>query len=565
MAPPNGGGQSWRAQGIRQPWPAVYFPRVGIPPMTCELPGHDALAPARHPSEAVTLIDSDLSSPRPGGVSTPATGPAKSVAAFALVPVVVVVTALAGLLTAFSWRYGFHRDELYFLVAGDHPAWGYVDQPPLTPIVARAATAVFGVTPAGLRVASTLASAVTVLVVALVARELGGRRRAQVIAAFCAATSGFVLAVGHMVSTSTFDLLAWVVIAWLALRLLRTGDGRLWVAMGAAVGLAVQNKYLVGALVVALFVAQLALGPRRVLRSRWLVAGVAVAVVVAGPNLLWQAAHGWPQLTVADGISADDGLENRLLFVPMQIVYLSPLFVPIWIAGFVRLWRDPALRWARAMALAYPVLCVLVLLAGGKSYYALPLLLVLTAAGCEPVARWMRDRRRVGTAVAAGAVTVVMSGLISLPVLPPNALSAVNAINKEQGEQVGWPELTSAVAAQWAAIPVQERPRAVIFTANYGEASALVRYGSQYELPMPYSGHMNYAGWGPPPDSADGPVLLVGRQGDQSSGQFFTGCRQVGRVDNGEGVDNEEQNAPIALCSGTAQPWSALWPRLRHY
>ncbi|GII32392.1 ArnT family glycosyltransferase [Planotetraspora mira] len=514
------------------------------------------------------MINSDLDPP-PTGASVPATGPAKfaprPLAAFATVPVVAVVTVLAGLLTAFSWRYGFHRDELYFLVAGDHPAWGYVDQPPLTPIIARATTAVFGVTPAGLRVASTLACAVTVLVVALVARELHGGRRAQAIAAFSAATSVFVLAVGHMVSTSTFDMLAWVVIAWLALRLLRTGDGRLWVAMGAAVGLALENKYLVGVLVVALLVAQLALGPRQVLRSRWLGVGVVIAAVVAGPNLWWQAAHGWPEFTVASGISADDGLENRLLFVPMQIVYLSPLFVPIWIAGFLRLWRDPELRWARAMALAYPLLCASVLLAGGKPYYALPLLLVLTAAGCEPVARWMRGRRRVGTAIAAGAVTTMVSGLFSLPVLPPNALSAVNAINKEQGEQVGWPELTSAVAAQWAAIPAEQRPRAVIFTANYGEASALVRYGPRYNLPMPYSGHMNFADWGPPPDSADGPVLVVGLRDDDSSGRFFTGCRQVGRVDNGEGVDNEEQNAPIALCSGPARPWSALWPGLRHY
>jgi 4-amino-4-deoxy-L-arabinose transferase-like glycosyltransferase len=485
------------------------------------------------------------------------------VTAFASVPVVAVVTALAVLLTALSWRYGFHRDELYFLAAGDHLAWGYVDQPPLTPIVARATTAVFGATPAGLRVASTLASVVTVLVVALVARELGGGRRAQAIAAFCTATSVFVLAVGHMVSTATFDLLAWVVIAWLALRLLRTGDGRLWVAMGAAVGLAVENKYLVGLLVVALLVALLALGPRQVLRSRWLIAGMVIAALAAGPNLWWQATHGWPQFTVAGGISADDGLENRMLFVPMQIVYLSPLFVPIWIAGFLRLWRAPELRWARAMALAYPLLCVLVLLAGGKPYYALPLLLVLTAAGCEPAARWIRDRGRVWTVIAAG-VTVMVSGLFSLPVLPPDALSVVNAINKEQGEQVGWPELTSAVAAQWAAIPAEQRPRAVIFTANYGEASALARYGPRYHLPMPYSGHMSYADWGPPPDSADGPVLLVYQQGDHPSGRFFTGCRQVGHVDNGQGVDNEERNAPITLCSGTTKPWSALWPRLRH-
>jgi hypothetical protein len=316
---------------------------------------------------------------------------------------------------------------------------------------------------------------------------------------------------------------------------------------------------------VALLVAVLVVGPREVLRSRWMAAGVVIAAVLAAPNLWWQATHGWPQLTVAGGISADDGRENRLLFVPMQIVYLSPLFVPIWIAGFLRLWRDPEFRWARAVALAYPVLCALVLLVGGKPYYALPLLLVLTAAGCEPVARWTRDRRRAWTVVAGGVVTVVMSGLISLPVLPPNALAVVNAINKEQGEQVGWPEFTSAVAAQWSAIPAEQRSRAVIFTSNYGEAGALARYGPRHGLPMPYSGHMSHADWGPPPDSAVGPVLLVYQKDNHLIERFFTGCRQVGRVDNGQGLDNGEQNAPIALCSGTTKPWAALWPSLRYF
>jgi 4-amino-4-deoxy-L-arabinose transferase-like glycosyltransferase len=478
--------------------------------------------------------------------------------------VALVVVGVAAVLTALSPRYGFHRDELYFLVAGGHPAWGYVDQPPLTPLVARAATAIFGNTPAGLRVASTLACAATVFVVALVARELTGGRRAQVLAALAAAASGFVLAVGHMVSTATFDLLAWLVIAWLALRMLRTGDGRWWLALGAAIGLATLNKYLVGLLAVALLLAVLAVGPRAVLRSWWLVAGVVLAAVLAAPNLWWQATHGWPQLTVAGGISADDGVENRALFVPMQIAYLSPLFVPVWIAGIRRLWRDPELRWARSMAIAYPVLCVLVVASGGKPYYALPLLLVLTAAGCEPLARWTHGRWRVATVVAAGVVAAVMSALITLPVLPTDSLSVPNGINAEQGEQIGWPELTSAVAAQWYAIPAADRTRAVIFAENYGEDGAIARYGPRHGLPVPYSGHMSNADWGPPPDSANGPVLLVYQSG-QNIGRFFTGCREVGRVNTGRAVDNEEQGSHITLCAATAKPWSALWPSLRHY
>ncbi|MFB6960161.1 glycosyltransferase family 39 protein [Streptomyces sp. NPDC056309] len=490
--------------------------------------------------------------------------PERALPSFAAFPVVSAAVAFASVLTALSGRYGYHRDELYFLAAGDHPAWGYVDQPPLTPLVARAARAVFGDTPAGLRVPAALAFAAYVVVAALVARELGCRRRAQVLAAGLAGLSAQALAVGHMLSTATFDLLAWLVICWLVLRLLRTGDGRWWLALGAAVGVGLLNKYLVALLVVVLLAAILAVGPRRVLRSGWLPVGALVALVVASPGLWWQVGHGWPQLTVAGGISRDDGAENRLLFLPQQLVYLSPLFVPVWVAGWLRLWRDPVLRWARSAAVAYPLLCLLVLGLGGKGYYSVPLLVVLLVAGCEPLTDWMRSRSRVLLLAGALAATAVINAMVTLPVLPPSALGVPLAMNKEQGEQIGWQALADTVRDAWSAVPAEERARAVVFTQNYGEAGALDRYGPERGLPRPYSGHMSYADWRRPPDTADGPVLLVRQQNASGIERFFTGCRPVARVDNRHGVPNEEQHATIALCSGTTAPWSRLWPSLRH-
>ncbi|MBA4862321.1 glycosyltransferase family 39 protein [Streptomyces sp. PSKA54] len=487
---------------------------------------------------------------------------------FAAAPVLALAAVFAAVLTSLSGRYGYHRDELYFLAAGDHPAWGYVDQPPLTPLVARAARTAFGDNPSGLRVASTLAFAVTVVVVALMARELGGGRRAQALAAGLAALGAQLLAVGHMVSTATFDLLAWLVLCWLTLRLLRTGDGRWWLAVGAATGIGLQNKYLVGLLVAVLLVAIVAVGPRQVLRGWWPWAGALVALVLAMPTVWWQAAHDWPQLTVASGISTDDGAENRTLFVPQQLVYISPLFVPVWIAGWLRLWRDPALRWARPIAVAYPLLCLVVLAIGGKAYYTIPLLIVLLAAGCEPLLGWLRRGRRPARRwllAAAVVLTAAINAMVTLPVLPPSALAVPMAMNKEQGEQIGWPALADAVREGWSAIPAGDRADAVIFTQNYGEAGALDLYGPSRGLPRPYSGHMSYADWGPPPDSADGPVLLVRQADNHAVERHFTGCRQVARVDNGHGVDNEEQHAAVVLCSGTVKPWSSLWPSLRHY
>ncbi|HEY3562750.1 MAG TPA: glycosyltransferase family 39 protein [Kribbella sp.] len=482
-----------------------------------------------------------------------------SVAAFAVRPVLAVALLVGAVLTALSGRYGYHRDELYFMVAGRHLTWGYVDQPPLTPFIARASTTIFGDTVMGLRVLSTLSAVATVIVIALLAREFGSARRGQVLAAICAAVSGFVLGVGHMVSTATYDLLAWMLIGLFAVKLLRTGDGRWWLALGLTAGIALENKYLVVLPVGALLVSLLIVGPRSVLRSWWLLAGVTIAGVIALPNVIWQFQHDWPQLKVAGGISSDDGTENRIMFIPLQLLQLSPFLVPVWVAGFLRIWRS--LPWARAVALAYPVLCVVVLAVGGKSYYALPLLLVLVAAGCEPTLRWVDRHRR--PAVAALVLAAVSSAVFTVPVLPASAADFVIPVNKEQGEQIGWPAFTDAVAAAWDKVPADQRSTATIFTGNYGEAGALVRYGPARGLPAPYSPHMSFWEWARPPDTNTGPVLIVELERTPIFESYFRDCNQVGTVNSI--VSNDEDGTALVLCAAPAEPWSTLWPKIRQF
>lgn len=470
---------------------------------------------------------------------------------FAWGPVGLVVVAQAVVLTLFSGRYGFHRDELYFLAAGKRLAWGYVDQPSLTPLLARLSTDAFGATPAGLRVAATLCAMGTVVLLALVAREFGGGRGAQVLTAAVTALSAFVVVDGHMLSTATVDLLVWSALGLVVLRLFRTGDGRWWLAVGAVIGIGLESKWLVLLMVASIGLAVLAVGPRTVFRSGWLAAGIALALALAVPGLIWQASHDFPLLTVASGISEDDGAENRILFVPMQLLYLSPVVVPVWIAGALRLWRDPDLRWARSMALAYPILCVILVVLGGKPYYSAPFLLLLTAAGADPCLRWLNRTWRRALAAFLALTGAAVSLVVGLPLLPVSALEPVLAVNKEPGEQAGWPELTSTVSRVRS-----QAPTAVIFTRNYGQAGALEHYG----LPAVYSGHMSYADWGPPPDDA-GPVVVVGPY----LPEWFTGCREVAVHDNGLGVENEEQGVRISLCAGTSRPWSELWAGMRHY
>lgn len=373
-----------------------------------------------------------------------------------------------------------------------------------------------------------------------------------------------MVVVSHIFATTTVDMVLWALLVLFALKLFRTTNGRWWLAIGATIGVGMANKWLL--LVLALGVALLITGPRQVLRTWWLPAGIAVALAVSAPVLIWQATHDFPMLTVASGISEEDGAENRVLFVPMQLIYVSP--VPVWLASLARLYRDPTVRFARALGLSYPVLCVVLLALGGKPYYAAPLLVLITAAGAAPTLRWLtQGNRRVRRIAAAAAATVgaAMSAIAGLPVLPEAGLGPAVAMNAEQGEQVGWPEFTQTVAEVWQTIPEAERAQAVIFTSNYGQAGALERFHEERGLPVPYSGHMSYADWGPPPDRMTGPVVLVGEFTPSAIAPYFTNCTQAAEINNGYTWDNDEQGTDVSLCTGTTRPWSQIWPDLRRY
>ena len=200
------------------------------------------------------------------------------------------------LLLAFSGRYGFHRDELYFVVAGRDLDWGFVDQPPFAPFVARISELALGTSTFALRLLPAITIGIVAVLAAVMTRRMGGGRPAQVFAAFAASWSGFSLAVGHLLSTATFELLFWGLAAAIAVHLLAGGDQRWWLGLGAVFGVGLLNKHLIGALAVAILIGIVATPERRLLRSWWPWGGVAIAAVIAAPNLAWQAANGWPQL-----------------------------------------------------------------------------------------------------------------------------------------------------------------------------------------------------------------------------------------------------------------------------
>lgn len=472
------------------------------------------------------------------------------------------VWGLAGvvivLLLLVARRYGWHRDELYFLEAGQHLQWGYVDQPPFTPFVARLAHEVAPRNLVVLRLLPALAMGATVALGAGIARELGARPRSQVMAAAAMAGGGFLLGVGHLLSTAAFDLAASIALVWVMARLLRTGDPRWWLAFGGVAGLALLNKSLVVLLAVALGVGLLADRRRDLLASRWLVAGAALTTAIAAPNLLWQADNGWPQLDMAEALSERLAAENRATLLPLQVLFTGPLLVALLWHGARWLARTERARRFRPLLWAWPAVLVITFATGGRPYYALPLTLVVMLAGVVAWADAGRPPRRLVSLIALNAA---VSTPLALPVLPLSSTKVTATLNEAVAETVGWPELTDQLAATVGSLPPDERGAVVLLAGSYGEAGAIDRFGAARGLPPAYSAHNGYWYFRRPADD-DATVVAVRYSVDDLQ-RHFESCEQVAVVDNGLDVDNEVQGTPIVVCRGLLGTWTDIWPQLR--
>jgi Dolichyl-phosphate-mannose-protein mannosyltransferase len=478
-------------------------------------------------------------------------------------PVFAVGGLLFLALLALSGSYGFHGDEMYFVVAGQHPAFGYVDQPPLTPLLSAASVAIFGVSPTAIRLLPALEMAIVIIVIALIARDLGGTRRAQVLAAITAALSGY-LAAGHLDTTTEPDLLAWAIVLWLVVKLLAGGDRRLWPVVGVVAGIALENKdtilFLGAGLAIALVLA------RRwdVLRSPWAWSAIGIALLFWAPNLAWEAANGWPQLKMAAAIS-QYAADNRSQIVPLLWLFSGPFLFPVSAAGLIwNLRSKQATPW-RTIGMGALIALVLVVISGGKAYYAIGSVSVFMAAGAIVLDGWLaRDHFRIK--VTSYATAAVLSGALiaylTLPLLPvaDYAKTTLPATVPDVANTVGWPQFVTTVENVVAALPADQRAHAVILANDYSEASPLKLLGTG--LPPVYSGHNSYWDWGPPP--ADLTVVVhVGDWRPTDWSQFFVGCQVVAHVDNELGIPNGEQGTAISVCTGLRAPWTTMWPSLR--
>ncbi len=506
---------------------------------------------------------------------SPLLGASTLLACLALVKVVV------HLLTA--GNYGYFRDELYYLAAGERLDLGYVDFPPFVALVTAATRAVLGDSLLALHVLPAVAGAAVIVLAGLMARELGGGRFAQGLAALAALIAPSLLVFGTWISMDAFDQLFWVLAAYVLLLILKRDEPRLWLLFGLVVGLGLLTKVTMLYFGSAVFVALLLTPARRHLRTRWPWLGGAVAFLFLLPYLYWQSVHGWPTLEFWGNYGDKIDEASPLEFLVEQIVTMQPPTLPIWLAGLYYYLFAREGRPYRALGFVYAILFVLFMVQNARFYFLAPAYPMLFAAGGVAIEQFVRRHRWNWLKPTYVAILVISGAVVApitvLPVLPVETLAGITgaaggdagveletrevaALPQNFADRFGWEEMAATVAGVYEELPQDERSEACVLTGNYGEAGAIDFFGPEYGLPGAISGHNNYYIWGP--GGCTGEVVIsVGVPLERLETVF-------GEVEEADMVSCEycmpdENNLPVYVSRDPRMPFEEAWPHFKHY
>lgn len=477
-------------------------------------------------------------------------------------------------------NYGFFRDELYYLACGQHLAWGYIDQPPLIAFIAWLSRHLWGDSIVAVRLFSVLAGAAVVWLTGILARDLGGGKLAQFLAAAAILFAPAYLAFDSFFSMNAFEPLFWLLCAWIVVRIVKGASPLLWLAFGALAGIGIENKHSMLLFGFALAVGLLLSGETRLFRSKWIWIAALIALLLFLPNLVWEARHGWPQVVVVRNAQRFKNLAiSPLRFLFEQVLFLHPLELPLWLGGLVWYFASEEGRRFRFLGWAYLIVLSVFIFMNGKSYYPLPYYPILMAAGGLAFERFVSVQRRRRLAVAFPSI-VVMGGLATIPfgvpVLPVGAflrysqgLPAFHVKTERDptvplpqlyADMFGWDTMAHVVSDVYHTIPAAERPGCAILAGNYGEAGAIDYYGPKLGLPKAISGHNSYFDWGPRQYTGDC-VIIFGERATEFV-KLFGDVRQLATISNPHAMD-VEQNVPVFLCRKPLAPLASLWPHFK--
>jgi 4-amino-4-deoxy-L-arabinose transferase-like glycosyltransferase len=484
----------------------------------------------------------------------------------------------------FNNRYGYFRDEFYYIACGNHLAWGYVDQPPLIPLLIHVCRAVLGDSLRSIRFVPALASSLLVVQTALIAREFGARRFALLLSAITVVIAPQYLSDGSLLTTNCLEPNLWMGCAYFAILAIKRNDSRYWLWFGVLAGLGLEEKYTIALFGFGIVVGLLLTEHRRMLLDKWLWLGGVAAFLIFLPNLLWNIHYHWPFLQLMHNIRAEgrDVVLGPGQYFIQQTILVHPLTAPIWIAGLVALFFSARLKRYRFLAWTYLVCYAVLFALHGKNYYLAPIYPMLLAAGAV-IIDFALDRPATAWLKPAIAIVLLASGAhlapVTVPMLSPDHFIAYmktlpfklpimeHGVERAElpqwyADQFGWQEIVDEAAVAWNQLPLGDRPDCAIFAQDYGQAGAIDFLGRRYGLPPALSGHQTYFLWGPRGYSGNCMIILGDHR--QRLEQIFNSVRYVGTsADNPYALETE---IAVYICRGSRFGTLAqLWPQLKKW
>jgi Dolichyl-phosphate-mannose-protein mannosyltransferase len=507
----------------------------------------------------------------------------KNHSALSATAVILCLSASKLLVHLYSSRhYGYFVDELYYLACSRHLDWGYVDQPPLIALITRIARSLLGESLPAIRFLPAVAGAGEVALTALIARELEGKRFAQGLAALATLVAPGILAGDNLLSMNAFEPLFWMGCAWLLIRMVKTGNPKLWIWFGILAGFGLENKYSMLIFGAGIVFGLLLTPQRRVLASPWLCIAGAIAFLIFLPNLLWNIQHHFPFLELQANIrrSGRDVPLTPLAFFGQEILTMHPLTLPLWLAGLWFYFFSPSGRPFRALGWAWVLTAAVIVTRSPRVYYLYPAFPILFAAGAvlwevrlnRPQPLW----RKLSWPALLVATAAVLAPL-AIPVLPPETyIQYTKALHLAPppiethrlgplpqifADQFGWDEMAATVARVYNNLPPEVRPKTAIFGQNYGQAGAIDLFGPKYGLPLAISGHQSYFLWGPRGYTGESVIVMAGRQQDLES--RFADVQKVASVYHPYSMPYEHFD--VFYCRGLKWPLKEIWPQVKNW
>jgi dolichyl-phosphate-mannose-protein mannosyltransferase len=487
-------------------------------------------------------------------------------------------------------RYGYFRDALYYVACSEHLDWGYVDHPPLIVLFAWIARHTFGVSLPALLLWPALAGAARIVLTAAFARELGAHRFGVALAVVLAAVPGVWQVIDHQFAMNAFEPLFWTGGAYVLLRMIKTGNHRLWLAFGAIAGLGLENKYSIVVFAFALLAGLLLTSERKLLFTPWLLAGGAVALLLFLPNLLWNIRHQWPFLELVHNIRASgkDIVLPPVAFFLQQALIMSPATLPFWLGGLFFYLFSRGAKPFRAFGWAFVITVTFFLVLHGKNYYSAPVYPIVLAAGAVAVDRFFAGPRfaphtRLRSVAQPAVFAWLVAGMllllpVTLPVLPvetylhyqshlpfeiPRSENSHKgaALPQHYADEFGWEEMVAAVARVYDSLPPEDRAKTAILASNYGQAAAIDFFGSKHGLPKSICAHQSYFLWGP--RNYTGEIVIRVGEPIENVRPSYQSAVLAATLDNPYALSYETR--PILLCRGLKTNLQTVWPKLKNW